>query len=98
MVGAGPVVAQGFRHVAAQENAPGAFDAGQEGEGLVHADFQVLGGNQVGDFDALLQIVGHDDFSVIVDGGAGDFLPGQALQLFFDFRLHLICKLRAVGH
>ena len=97
MVGAGEIIAQCFRAVLAQEDGAGAAHPVQIIEGRVHAQFQMLGGDFVGNVDGQIQIFRHNNFAIVVDGCPGDLAAGQQRNLSLQLRLHRFGQLAAVG-
>ena len=69
VVGAGKIIAQRFRHILAQENAARVLYAVQNGERVVHTNFQMLRGNDVHGVNGLVHIVRHNDLAVGVREG-----------------------------
>ena len=78
------IVSQRLRCAAAQKDAPGVFDAGQQGKGVVYAQLQMLRGNPVDGLHGLVQAVCHNDLAVVFNGCPGDLLSGKGFQLNFD--------------
>src|SRR5699024_10768400 len=87
VVGSGEVVAQRLGDVPAQEDAAGVFDLAQHRKGVLHADFQVLGSDDVADLNGLAQILADNNLAVVVHAGPGNGRPGQLGDL--DFQLGL---------
>ena len=97
MVGAGKIIAQRLRHVAAKEDAARVADLVQHPKGVLHADLQVLRCNDVAGLDGLVQVGAEDDLTVVVHAGAGNGGAGQLRDLYFQFCLHRLGKGFAVG-
>ena len=98
VVGARKVIAQRLRHVAAQEDAARIADLVQHAEGILHAHFKVLRCNDVAGFNGLVQVGADDDLAVVVHAGPGNGGAGQLGDLHFQFRLHGLGQLCAVGN
>ena len=97
VVGAGKVIAQGLRHVFAQEDAARVLDIVEHCKRIIHADLQMLGRDDVHGVDGFLHVVGDDDLTVGVHTGACDGGAGQLRDLHFQLGLHGFGKLPAVG-
>ena len=98
VVGAGKIIAQCFRHILAQENAARVLYAVQNGERVVHTNFQMLRGNDVHGVNGLVHIVRHNDLAVGVHAGAGDGGAGQLWDLHFQLGLYGLGQLGAVRY
>ena len=66
MVGAGEVITQRLAGVFPKENSAGIPDLCHNGKRILCQDFQMLGGNFVGGFHRLVQILSNQDIPVIV--------------------------------
>ena len=81
----------------AHEDGTGVLHGVQIVEGIVNAELQMLRSDLVGDVDGLHQIVGNNNFAVIVDGCPGDGGTGQQGDLVFQFRLNGLREICVVG-
>jgi hypothetical protein len=98
MVRAGHIVPHRFRRERSQKNCAGIADSRRHIHGFRHLQFQVLGGNVIGQFDSNLQILHDHD-----DAKSGQALPGnvgagQGRQLNLNRRFHRLSQFRRVGH
>ena len=98
VVGPGEVIAQRLRDVPPQEDAARIFDLVQHAEGVLHADFQVLGCDDVAGFNGLVEVGAEDDLAVVVHAGPGNGGAGQLGNLNFQLRLHGLGQRLAVRH
>ena len=64
VVGTREIVPQRLWRVAAQKNAAGVFDQGQQGKGIVHAQLQMLRSDAVGGLHCRGQVLCHQDLTV----------------------------------
>ena len=97
MVRAGKIVAQRLGYILAKEDAAGVLHRVQHGKRVVHADLQMLGGNDIHGFDGLAHVIGHDDLAVGVHARAGDGGAGQLRDLYLQLGLHGLGQIPAVG-
>ena len=97
MVRAGKIVAQCLGYILAKEDAAGVLHRVQHGKRVVHADLQMLGGDDVHGLDGLAHVIGHDDLAVGVHARAGDGGAGQLRDLYLQLGLHGLGQIPAVG-
>ena len=97
MVGAGKIIAQRLRYVAAKEDAARVADLVQYPKGVLHADLQVLRRDDVAGLDGLVQVGAEDDLAVVVHAGAGNGGAGQLRNLYLQLGLYRLGKGFAVG-
>ena len=84
MVRAGKIVAQCLGYILAKEDAAGVLHRVQHGKRVVHADLQMLGGDDIHGFDGFAHVIGHDDLAVGVHARAGDGGAGQLRDLYLQ--------------
>ena len=97
MVGAGHVVADGLRCVAAEEDGAGAgHGLGQPG-GLGHSELQVLGREAIDQRRRLVEGADHDDRAVIAPARGGDVRARQPRQMRRHRLRHTVCERPVVG-
>ena len=92
MVGACEIITQCFGRISAQEDRPCMADIRQIFEGIIHAYFQMLRRDLIGNLDGLCNAVYNDDLTVIVDRCSGNFRSGQQRDLFFQFFRYCLCQ------
>ncbi len=90
MVGAGAVIAQGFRGVTAHEDRTGVADLWQVLVGIFHRQLEVLGRDAVGHVDGLGHVGDLDQRAAPLDGGAGDLGTLQGRQQALDALGHAV--------
>ena len=73
-------------------------DAVQPVKGIVHAQFQVLRRDLVGDVNHRLQVFRHNNLAVVVNGYPGNVRPFQLGNLLFQLIPHLFRQFHGVGY
>ena len=97
MVRASKIVAQCLGYILAKEDAAGVLHRVQHGKRVIHADLQMLGGDDIHGLDGFAHVIGHDDLAVGVHARAGDGGAGQLRDLHLQLGLHGLGQLPAVG-
>ena len=98
MVGAGQIVTCRLWGVVAEENGTGMADMRHPAPGIGNSQFQMLDGDVVGDSDGLLHVTGHKDHSAISEGGSGNILATEILQLLFQLGGQRVGQRLVGGH
>ncbi len=97
MVGAADIITDYLGRVASDEDGAGIADFRHQRIRIGRCDLQMLGGDAVGQRNALLQVRNEDDGAEIAPAGGSGFGTLQRLQLPVDRRLDRIRQHNAVG-
>src|SRR5699024_3384348 len=90
MIGAGAVIAQGFGTVTPQEDGPGMANLLNHLFGIFSGDFEMLGGNAIGDFAGFGQIADLNEGTPVAQAGADDVGTRHVGQQAGDIGLDLL--------